>query len=201
MFTGIVRSIGRIDRVDESQGGRRLHIAAPSLDVSFSEGDSLSVDGVCLTVESIADTSLTLFIATETEERTTLSDRDEGSLVNLEPAMAVQDRFDGHIVQGHVDGTAQIELIESVGEDWRFVFSIPRELDQYIVEKGSITIDGISLTVADRTDNTFSVAIIPTTYEDTTLHQRIEGDAVNLEVDIIAKYVESMLATRDLVSG
>lgn len=197
MFTGIVRAVGQIEQATVTADGRRLSIETPRLSDLLAHGDSLSVDGVCLTVERIEDGIVTVFLAAETEDRTTLGDRDPGDPVNLEPAMAATDRFDGHLVQGHVDTTTTITAIESIGEDWRFTFALPVALDQYIVEKGSVTIDGISLTVAERTADTFSIAIIPTTYEETTLHGRTVGDSVNLEVDIIAKYVESMLEARE----
>ena len=193
MFTGIVETTGRIGEVTDGPEGRRVRIEAPAIAADFDPGDSVSVSGVCLTVERRTDSDFEVFLSRETVERTTLGDVSTGSLVNLERPMPADGRFDGHLVQGHVDGTATITAIEREGDDWRFSFAIPSSYDRYIVEKGSITIDGISLTVAHRDATTFDVAIIPATYEITTLSEKSVGDPVHVEVDVIAKYVESML--------
>ncbi len=139
-----------------------------------------------------------VFLATETVERTYLGDLEEGDVVNLERAMPADGRFDGHVVQGHVDAVATVSNVESVEEDWFFEFDLPESYDQYVVEKGSITLDGISLTVADldKRAGTVTVAIIPTTYELTTLSEKDVGDPVHLEVDVLAKYVERLLEAR-----
>lgn len=134
-----------------------------------------------------------MFLAAETIEKTYLGDAVEGDRVNLERALAADDRFDGHIVQGHVDGTTTVTNVERVGDDWFFEFDLPESLANYVVQKGSVCLDGISLTVADRREGTFAVAIIPTTYDLTTLSEKAVGDPIHVEVDVVAKYVESML--------
>ncbi len=191
MFTGIVEERGVVREVTHDEGGRRLWI-----DCSFADalrgGESVSVNGACLTVERTDAAGFSVFLAAETVGRTYLGEVEEGEGVNLERAMTADGRFDGHVVQGHVDATARVESVERVGEDWQFTFSLPATLARYVVEKGSITVDGISLTVADLGTETFSVAIIPTTYEVTTLSAKSAGDPVHLEVDVIAKYVESV---------
>jgi riboflavin synthase len=192
MFTGIVEGVGRVTTVeDDGPDARRIRVET-DLD-GLEPGASISVDGTCLTVEERGDDWLDLFCSKETLDRTTLGILREGDGVNLERAMPADGRFDGHIVQGHVDGTATVEGVERVGEDWTYEFSIPEDLGDYLVEKGSITVDGISLTVADRTNEAFSVAIIPETYERTTLSEKDPGDPVNVEVDVVAKYVENMV--------
>jgi riboflavin synthase len=214
MFTGIVEGTGEVVRVADEAGGRRLSIRAPFSDVH--EGQSIAVGGVCLTVEGYeihdegdADDSgvvradgpdaargaatFEVFLAAETVARTYLGDLVEGDLVNVERALPADGRFDGHLVQGHVDTTVAVTGIERVGDDWRFAFELPGDVARYVVEKGSVTLDGISLTVADRSDDGFAVAIIPTTYDVTTLSEKAVGDPVHLEVDVVAKYVENML--------
>lgn len=196
MFTGIVELTGRISTIDPTPDGRRLTVAAPELTPEMTPGQSVSVDGACLTVESVTDDRFEVFLAQETIDRTTLGDRTPGDHVNLERAMPADGRFDGHIVQGHVDTTATVTGIDRIGEDWEFTVAVPPAINQYVVEKGSIAIDGISLTVAGRTPDSLTVAIIPHTYDSTTLSAKEPGDRVNVEVDIIAKYVESLVETR-----
>ncbi|MFW6436701.1 MAG: riboflavin synthase [Halococcoides sp.] len=203
MFTGIVETTGEVLAVDDGAEGRRLTIEAP---FDVSTGQSIAVEGVCLTVERFDADSFTVFLAAETLDRTFFEAVEAGDPVNLERAMPADGRFDGHVVQGHVDGTGEITGIESVGEDWIYTVSIPDELSQYVVEKGSIAVDGISLTVAGEAGDTgledggdaatheIDIAIIPETYEVTSLSSKAVGDPVHLEVDVIAKYVESMLA-------
>jgi riboflavin synthase len=198
MFTGIVEGTGEVVRVADEAGGRRLRLRAPF--DALQEGQSVSVSGACLTVEAWAPVDaeedaveFEVFLARETVDRTALGAVDEGDRVNLERAMPADGRFDGHLVQGHVDATAAVRDVERVGDDWTFRFDLPEGLARYVVEKGSITVDGISLTVAERDPDSFAVAIIPTTYEVTTLSEKSPGDPVHLEVDVIAKYVESML--------
>jgi riboflavin synthase len=204
MFTGIVEETGEIVDIEDSDAGRRLRIATGF--EGLTGGQSISVDGACLTVEEHADGEwFSVFLAAETLERTTFDSASEGQEVNLERALAADERFDGHVVQGHVDGTTEIVDIERVGEDWAYTFELPHGLGQYVVEKGSIALDGISLTVAalDDAGETFSVAIIPTTYHETTLSAKEPGDPVHVEVDVFAKYVERMLgiAEGDAESG
>jgi len=204
MFTGIVEETGEVVEIEDTDAGRRLRIGTTFADLSG--GQSISVDGACLTVEECEDGEwFSVFLAAETLDRTTLDSVSEGEAVNLERALAADERFDGHVVQGHVDGTTEIVDIERVGEDWAYTFDLPAGLEQYVVEKGSIALDGISLTVATLDDaaGTFSVAIIPTTYHETTLSDTEPGDEVHVEVDVFAKYVERMLgmAERDTEAG
>ena len=191
MFTGIVETTGEVQAVIDDEGGRRMRIGAPF--EGLNHGQSISVSGVCLTVEKTADGEwFEVFLAQETLARTFFDDLNGGDQVNLERAMPADGRFDGHIVQGHVDTTAEIVGIEQEGEDWTFTFSLPDAHRDYLVQKGSITVDGISLTVADRRSEEFDVAIIPTTYAETTLSEKSVGDPVHLEVDVVAKYVEQL---------
>jgi len=200
MFTGIVETAGEVVAVEDDAGGRRLRIEAAGLD-DLHHGQSISVSGVCLTVEAFASTTaddswFEVFLATETVDKTYLGELSVGESVNIERAMPADGRFDGHVVQGHVDTVTTVDAIEEVGDDWRFTFELPEGYGQYIVDKGSICLDGISLTVAaiDREAGTFDVAIIPTTYELTTLQEKAVGDPIHIEVDVIAKYVENMLS-------
>jgi len=225
MFTGIVETTGTVVETSDDEGGRRLRIevdeagatehtasegaqAAPEpggVDdsdggVSYDDlhhGQSIAVNGVCLTVEAFrTDPSpqFEVFLASETVEKTYLGAVEAGDRVNLERALAADGRFDGHLVQGHVDTTTEVTDIERVGDDWFFEFALPPAVKQYVVGKGSVTLDGISLTVADRGTERFTVAIIPATYDRTTLSEKAVGDPVHLEVDVVAKYVEQMVA-------
>jgi riboflavin synthase len=191
VFTGIVEETGDVREIEDAEGGRRLQVATTFEDLT--EGQSISVSGACLTVEEVGDGWFSVFLAEETLSRTGFEGIEDGEAVNLERAMAADGRFDGHVVQGHVDATAEIVDIERLGDDWEFAFGLPASIGRYVVEKGSITVDGISLTVAERGEEGFSVAVIPTTYEATTLGTKRAGDVVHLEVDVIAKYVERML--------
>ncbi|MFC7249363.1 riboflavin synthase [Halomicroarcula sp. GCM10025324] len=191
MFTGIVEATGEVQAVVDDEGGRRVRIGTPFSDLS--DGQSISVSGACLTVEDAVDAEyFEVFLARETLARTYFDDLAAGDVVNLERAMPADGRFDGHVVQGHVDATAEVLAIEAEGEDWTYTFSLPEAQQNYLVQKGSITVDGISLTVADRREDAFDVAIIPTTYRETTLSEKSVGDPVHLEVDVVAKYVEQL---------
>ncbi len=192
MFTGIVETTGEVVSMETEPDGTRLVVGAP-FGTDLHEGQSITVDGACLTVEAYTEEAFEVFLASETLDRTTLGERTVGDGVNLERAMPAEGRFDGHIVQGHVDGTARVHDVSQVGEDWTYEFDLPAELATYVVEKGSIALDGISLTVAERNEETFDVAIVPTTYEETTLSEKRSGDRVNVEVDVLAKYVERMV--------
>ena len=191
MFTGIVEGTGTVAAVTADDDGRRLRIRTEDIG-PFDHGQSISVGGVCLTVEAHAEDWFEVFTAAETIEKTYLGELSAGDAVNVERALPADGRFDGHVVQGHVDTTATVEGIEQVGEDWRYTFSLPEEISQYVVSKGSIAVDGISLTVAERDGESFEVAIIPATREITTLSEKGVGDPVHLEVDVMAKYVERM---------
>ncbi|WP_339102314.1 riboflavin synthase [Haloterrigena salinisoli] len=199
MFTGIVEETGEIVARERTDDGLRLRIGADEVATGLEHGQSISVSGVCLTVERFEPSAwFEVFLATETVERTYLGALEEGDVVNLERAMPADGRFDGHVVQGHVDAVATVTDIESVEEDWFFEFELPEGYGRYVVEKGSITLDGISLTVADLDEaaGRVTVAIIPTTYELTTLSEKSVGDPVHLEVDVLAKYVERLLEAR-----
>ena len=194
MFTGIVEETGEVVGRERTEGGLRLRVSA-SFCEELSVGQSIAVSGACLTVEDYDEASFELFLSAETVERTYLGDVGVGDRVNLERALPADGRFDGHFVQGHVDGTASVVGIEQVGDDWTFTFSLPDSMARYVVQKGSICVDGISLTVADlRADEgEFDVAIIPETYRLTSLASKSLGDPVHLEVDVVAKYVESLV--------
>ncbi|SDJ34349.1 riboflavin synthase [Natronorubrum texcoconense] len=199
MFTGIVEETGEIVARERTVDGLRLRIGADEVAAGLEHGQSISVSGVCLTVERFEERAwFEVFLATETVDRTYLGDLEEGDAVNLERAMPADGRFDGHVVQGHVDAVATVSNIESVEEDWFFEFELPEGYGRYVVEKGSITLDGISLTVANLDEETdrVTVAIIPTTYDLTTLSEKEIGDHVHLEVDVLAKYVERLLEAR-----
>jgi len=194
MFTGIVEGTGEVVETMANADGRRVRVETAFALDDLHRGQSIAISGVCLTVEEFGEQWFDLFLSTETVERTYLGDLREGDLVNVERAMPADGRLDGHVVQGHVDATAEVTAIERIGDDWEFSFSIPEELGRYVVEKGSVTVDGISLTVASLSDDEFGVAIIPETYDVTTLSEKAAGDPVHVEVDVMAKYVESMLA-------
>jgi riboflavin synthase len=195
MFTGIVQGIGRVTRVEARGGGRRLSVRPPSRFGRFRKGESISVSGVCLTaLESSAIFRADL--SPETLARSSFSTLKPGDAVNLERAVRLADRLSGHLVQGHVDARVRLLSVAASGEGWTFRFELPRKLSRYVVEKGSVALDGISLTVASRRKTSFDVAIIPHTYRATNLGARRAGERVNLEVDVIAKYVESMLPGR-----
>ena len=202
MFTGIVEGTGTVRKRTTTDDGLRLRVGVDGFD-DLHHGQSISVSGVCLTVEEFGalDTEAAepdgewfeVFLASETVAKTYLSDLREGDTVNIERAMPADGRFDGHVVQGHVDTVATVRAVEQIGEDWRFTFSIPDGHGRYLVDKGSVTLDGISLTVAEKHADEFDVAIVPTTYDLTTLSAKSPGDPVHLEVDVIAKYVENMV--------
>jgi riboflavin synthase len=197
MFTGIVEGVAEVTDVTADADGRRLRIA-PGPELSLDDlhgGQSIAVSGVCLTVEAFdpGGAWFEVFTATETLERTYLGGLEPGDPVNVERALPADGRFDGHLVQGHVDATTTVERVERVGEDWWFEFALPDGLGRYVVEKGSIALDGISLTVAERGPDAFGVAIVPTTYDLTTLSAREPGAPVHVEVDVVAKYVESLV--------
>ena len=191
MFTGIVEELGEITAVEERPNAARLTVRGPLVTSDAKHGDSISVNGVCLTVVEVADGTFTVDVVHETLQRSSLDKIAAGDRVNLERAAAVGQRLGGHIVQGHVDGTG---VLLSRDEAGLTRFAVPATLSRYLVEKGSITVDGVSLTVVDSQSEEFSVALIPTTLELTTLGFREPGDVVNLEVDVLAKYVERLVA-------
>ena len=195
MFTGIVEEVGKVVKIQQRGENRRITIDAPNTPTELRTGDSVSVSGVCLTALDIKPTSFSADLAPETWERTSFSRIHEGALVNLELPMKADGRFGGHIVQGHVDGVGRLIELERIAdsENWWLHLEIPSEIERYTVFKGSITIEGVSLTVAKLEGNRCSIAIIPHTVEMTNLGSLKPGDPVNLEADLIAKYVEKML--------
>lgn len=193
MFTGIVEELGEVVSVEPLQDASRLTVRGPLVTSDAGHGDSISVNGVCLTVVSNEDGAFTADVMAETLKRSSLGVLAPGSPVNLERAVRVSDRLGGHVVQGHVDGTGAIEQI-TPDEHWTVVrISLPADLARYVVEKGSITVDGVSLTVSAVAADFFEVSLIPTTLALTTLGSKGTGDPVNLEVDVMAKYVEKLL--------
>ena len=196
MFTGIVEELGTLRHVAETPSGRRVEIACERVLERLAVDDSVNVSGACLTVVARDDHSFTCDIVPETLARTTLGRVARGSHVNLERAATPLTALGGHLVQGHVDSTTTLDKRTPQGEGARLRFALPKGLGRYIVEKGFITLDGVSLTVAALSAKAFEVAIVPHTAQRTTLASLREGDAVNVEVDIIAKYVERMLGAR-----
>jgi len=193
MFTGIVEELGQIVAVASGADSAVVTVRGPLVTSDVTPGASIAVNGVCLTVVQHDDQTFSVDVMAETLNCSALGALRPGALVNLERAMAAGSRFGGHIVQGHVDGTGQI-LARVPGDRWEVVqFTLPAGISRYVVQKGSITVDGVSLTVSAVTDDTFSVSLIPTTLETTTLGHKVVGDLVNLEVDVIAKYVERLL--------
>ena len=188
MFTGIVEEIGSV----KSSGSGRLTFAAKTVLDGAKPGDSIAVNGVCLTVTSLAAASFSVDIMPETLRRTNLGVLRGGDKVNLERAMAADGRFGGHFVQGHVDGTGKVSGVRHEGEALLLTFESTKDIMKYIVEKGFIAVDGVSLTVVECNPTSFSVSLVGTTQRETTLGGRKAGDVVNLEVDVIAKYVEKL---------
>ncbi|WP_089103293.1 riboflavin synthase [Streptomyces hyaluromycini] len=194
MFTGIVEELGEVTAVENLGDASRFRLRGPVVTEGAQHGDSIAVNGVCLTVVEHEGDEFTADVMAETLKRSSLGALDVGSPVNLERPTAVGSRLGGHIVQGHVDGTGQV-LARTPSENWEIVkVSLPADLARYVVEKGSITVDGISLTVVEAGPDYFTVSLIPTTLDLTTLGRKQPGDPVNLEVDIVAKYVERLLA-------
>lgn len=195
MFTGIVEEVGRVTRIEQRGENRRIAIAAQETPGELKTGDSVSVSGVCLTALNIKPGSFCADLAPETWTRTSFSRIHEGALVNLELPMKANGRFGGHIVQGHVDDVGKLIELERIAdsENWWLHIELPDDVEKYTVYKGSISIEGISLTVAQLENNRCTIAIIPHTVEMTNLHSLKPGDPVNLEADLIAKYVEKMI--------
>ncbi|AVH98466.1 riboflavin synthase subunit alpha [Streptomyces cinereoruber] len=193
MFTGIVEELGEVVAVERLEDASRFRLRGPLVTEGAQHGDSIAVNGVCLTVVEHGDGEFTADVMAETLKRSSLGALGVGSRVNLERPMAVGGRLGGHIVQGHVDGTGTV-LDRTPSEHWELVkVGLPAHLARYVVEKGSITVDGVSLTVVEVGDDWFTISLIPTTLDLTTLGIKKSGDPVNLEVDVIAKYVERLL--------
>ena len=193
IFTGLIMEVGRVRQIRLRADGAYLVIEARIVLDGTRIGDSIAINGVDLTVVEMGSDFFSADASLETLKRTTLGSLRVGSRVNLERALGVGERLGGHMVQGHVDGTGELVLVEQEGNAYRIRFKFPRELGRYIAMKGSITVDGISLTVAALGDDWFEGAIIPHTWRETTLRDLKKGDRVNLEVDVLAKYVERLM--------
>jgi riboflavin synthase len=194
MFTGIIEELGTVEGLEARAAGGRLRVRGRVVTEDLERGDSVAVNGVCLTTLDVGVASFSADISPETLSRTNLGDLRIGSLVNLERPLTPSGRLDGHIVQGHIDGTGEFVSLEPLGDDnWWLKVRIPPELDRYVVFKGSIAIDGVSLTVASLEGGVLGATIIPYTYENTVFRAYRPGARVNLECDILAKYLEKML--------
>jgi riboflavin synthase len=194
VFTGIVRELGVVVEAEEAGGGRALGVQAPATAARTRVGDSIAIDGCCLTATEVADGTIRFHAVPETIARSTLGALERDQQVNVEPAIRAGEELGGHYVQGHVDAVGRIRSVEAEGQGLRVVVAAPDAVLRYCVEKGSVTVDGVSLTVAELVDDAFSVALVPHTLEATTLSALRPGRAVNLEADVLAKYVERLVA-------
>ncbi len=194
MFTGIVRERGRVAAIEQCDGGARLEVAAPETAAEAAIGDSVSISGVCLTAVEVRDGRLGFEAVPETLARTVLGSLAVGAAVNVEPALRAGDPLGGHYVQGHVDGVGRVRSVEREGEGARVWIETPEPILRYCAEKGSIAVDGVSLTVAELAADAFAVALVPHTLAVTTLTRLAPDDSVNLEADVLAKYVERLVA-------
>ena len=197
MFTGICEECGSIRQITDTGGGRRLTIKAAVVLDGSKVGDSIAVDGICLTATSLGKDFFTADVSEETLRYTVLGQRSAGDFVDLERALRVGDRLGGHIVSGHVDGTGVVKRIERDGDSFLYTFTSDDEILGRIIKKGSVTVNGISLTVAELTDDDFSIEVIPHTLSVTTIGKLKPGDIVNLENDMIGKYVEHFLSEKN----
>jgi riboflavin synthase len=199
MFTGITEHVGKIESLEYAEQGGRLRVSLAGAHAFAKEmrlGDSVSVNGCCLTVVEFANGNFSADLSGETLRRTAFAEKKPGDLVNLERPLAAGARLGGHFVQGHVDGVGRVTRHVPEGDNWWLSVRVPEDLRRYVAEKGSLTIDGISLTVARWQDGTADIAVIPFTFEHTNVQAMVVNDAVNIETDILAKYVESLLAAR-----
>ena len=201
MFTGIVEELGVVEAIEDQGDAVRLTVRGPLVVSDAGEGDSIAVNGCCLTVVTHDDEVFTADVMKETLDKTSLGAFEKGTRVNLERAVTADKRLGGHIVQGHVDGTGTL-LSRTPSEHWELVeVALPEGMSRYLVDKGSITVDGVSLTVVTVTDKSFTVSLIPETLARTTLGFKQAGDAVNLEADVLAKYVERLLGKNERLLG
>jgi riboflavin synthase len=194
MFTGIVRELGSVVEADEAGGGRTLVVRAPATAARTGLGDSVAVNGCCLTATAVDADTITFHAVPETIARTTLGALAPGDSVNLESAVRAGEELGGHYVQGHVDAVGRIQSVEAEGEGLRVFIEAPEDVLRYCVEKGSVTVDGVSLTIAELAEGAFAVALVPHTLEATTLSDLRPAQRVNLEADVLAKYVERLVA-------
>jgi len=197
LFTGIIEHLGTIEALTVDTNGGRLKIGAPTLAESLAVSGSIAVNGCCLTVVARDKKTFSADLSVETLNKTSFAGLTKGDRVNLEQPLTAGKEFGGHFVLGHVDGTGTVAALEPEGDGWRYSVNVPPEIAKYVVPKGSITIDGVSLTVAHWENNIAEIAVIPFSYEHTNLRDRHPGDAVNLEADILAKFSEQRLSTSE----
>lgn len=193
MFTGLIKDIGTIKAITPNNTGREFVIEAPKLHSEIQIDDSVATNGCCLTAAKVSGKTFTVQAVHVTLEKTNLGKLKVGGQVNLELALRPMDRLGGHFVQGHVNGIGKIQSVMPRGNNWEITINCPRDLFKYMISEGSIALDGISLTIARLTDASFTVSIIPHTYENTVLHTKKVGDSVNIEVDMMAKYLENFM--------
>jgi riboflavin synthase len=196
MFTGLIREVGRAGRLESEGAEAHLTVSCSATLEGAAPGDSIAVDGACLTVERLAADSFTAFLSRETLERTTLAALAPGTAVNLEPSLRLSDRLGGHLVQGHVEGVGRVLSLAPVGAGWTLAVEIPEDLAEAVIPKGSIALAGVSLTVAGLSGNRLEVAVVPTTLGQTTLGSWKPGSRVNVETDLVGRYVLSHLRRR-----
>lgn len=199
MFSGIIETVGTLTAIDHTTVGARLTLTTSTPLAEVSLGESICINGTCLTVTAIREAALSFDVSAESLRCTNLGDLQPGDAVNLERSLHLNDRLSGHLVFGHVDGVGHVKTIQPEGESFLYTFEIPPDLGRYLVEKGSVAVDGISLTVFHCQPTAFTCAIIPHTYQVTTLHRRKPGDRVNIENDMQGKYIEQFV--REAVAG
>ena len=199
MFSGIIETTGTVTKIDAIAAGVRLRLRTPLPTQEISLGESICTNGACLTVTAIEADQLSFDVSAESLRRTTLGELQVGDRVNLERSLRLEDRLSGHLVWGHVDGVGHVTAIQPEGDSFLYTFALPAELSRYLVEKGSVAVDGISLTVFACQPTAFTCAIIPHTHTVTTLHQRKPGDRVNIEGDMQGKYIEKFV--QDVLEG
>ena len=197
MFTGIIEHLGTIDALRLAGGGGRIAVKAPSLAAELSVSASIAVNGCCLTIVSVDCGLFSADLSLETLEKSAFRSLETGSVVNLEQPLTAGKEFGGHFVLGHVDGKGRVTQLTPEGDGWLYAVEVPADFARYIVPKGSITIDGVSLTIANWRDSVAEIAVIPFTYAQTNIRHRKPGDLVNLEADILGKYIERYLAARE----
>lgn len=193
MFTGIIREVGIIKSITENSGSKEFIIEAPETIKEKQLGDSIAIDGACHTITAFTDTTFTFTSIPETLKLTDLNDRKSGDKVNLEPAMKLGDTLDGHLVTGHIDTTTTVKNLEQEGDSTIITFNLPESIQKFIAYKGSVCINGVSLTVSSVTENTFAVSLIPHTLENTNLQGLKEGSKVNIEIDTIMRYAARLM--------
>lgn len=193
MFSGIVETTGTLTRIEQTAQGAKLTLTSNISTAEVSLGESICLNGACMTVTAIGAKELSFDVSAESLRRTNLGDLHPGDLVNLERSLRMNDRLSGHVVSGHVDGVGRVHAVQPEGDSFLYTFAIPTELSRYLIEKGSAAVDGVSLTVFNCSPNTFTCAIIPHTHQVTTLHAKKIGDKVNIECDMQGKYIEKFV--------